>query len=83
MTRNRYEIGGRNVFEDIGVANPEEHLTKAKLVFKIDTILKRRGLKQREAAELFGVRQADVSGNSRSSACCVSWRLSIRMLRLS
>jgi predicted XRE-type DNA-binding protein len=61
MTRNRYEIGGRNVFEDIGVANPEEHLTKAKLVFKIDTILKRRGLKQREAAELFGVRQADVS----------------------
>jgi predicted XRE-type DNA-binding protein len=61
MTRNRYEIGGRNVFEDIGVANPEEHLAKAKLVFKIDTILKRRGLKQREAAELFGVRQADVS----------------------
>jgi predicted XRE-type DNA-binding protein len=56
-----YEVGGTNVFEDIGVPNADEHLIKAKLVFKIDTILKRRGLKQTAAAELFGVRQPDVS----------------------
>ncbi len=31
------------------------------LVFKIDALLKARGLKQVEAAELFGVRQPDVS----------------------
>ena len=37
------------------------HLVKAQLVFKIDTILKTRGLKQVEAAGLFGVRQPDVS----------------------
>jgi len=61
MTRKGYEVGGRNVFEDIGVPNAEEHFVKAKLVFKIDTILKRRGLKQTEAAELFGVRQPDIS----------------------
>jgi predicted XRE-type DNA-binding protein len=61
MTRKGYEVGGRNVFEDIGVPNAEEHLIKAKLVFKIDTIMKRRGMKQTEAAELFGVRQPDVS----------------------
>ena len=30
-------------------------------VFRIDTILKHRGLKQVEAADLFGVRQPDVS----------------------
>src|SRR5215471_21404576 len=59
--RKRYEVGGRNVFEDIGVPNAEEHLVKAKLVFKIETIMKRRGLKQAEAAALFGVRQPDVS----------------------
>ena len=41
--------------------NAEEHLVKAQLVFKIDTILKKRGLKQVEAADLFGVRQPDVS----------------------
>jgi predicted XRE-type DNA-binding protein len=56
-----YQIGSRNVFKDIGVPNAEEHLVKAQLVFKIDTILKARGLKQVEAASLFGVRQPDVS----------------------
>jgi predicted XRE-type DNA-binding protein len=50
-----------NAFKDIGVPNAEEHLVKAQLVFKIDTILKKRGLKQVEAADLFGVRQPDVS----------------------
>jgi predicted XRE-type DNA-binding protein len=62
MSRKKgYETGSRNVFKDIGVPNAEEHLVKAQLVFKIDTIMKDRGLKQVEAAELFGVRQLDVS----------------------
>ena len=58
-----YEAGSGNVnvFRDIGVPNAEEHLVKAQLVFKIDAILKKRGLKQVEAADLFGVRQPDVS----------------------
>ena len=59
--KKRYEMGSGNVFKDIGVPNAEEHLIKAQLVFKIDTILKKRGLKQVEAADLFGVRQPDVS----------------------
>jgi predicted XRE-type DNA-binding protein len=56
-----YETGSGNLFKDIGVPNAEEHLVKAQLVFKIDAILKKRGLKQVEAADLFGVRQPDVS----------------------
>ena len=56
-----YKTRSRNVFKDIGVPNAEEHFVKAQLVFKIDTILKARGLKQVEAATLFGVRQPDVS----------------------
>jgi predicted XRE-type DNA-binding protein len=51
----------RNVFKDIGVRDPEEHLVKAQLVFKIDTIMRKRRLKQVEAAALFGVRQPDIS----------------------
>jgi predicted XRE-type DNA-binding protein len=51
----------QNVFKDLGVRDPDEHLVKAQLVFKIDTILKKRCLKQAEAAELFGVHQPDVS----------------------
>lgn len=51
----------QNVFKDLGVRDPDEHLVKAQLVFKIDTIMKKRRLKQVEAAGLFGVRQPDVS----------------------
>ena len=61
MTKKRYETGSRNVFKDIGVPNAEEHLVKAQLVFKIDTLMKERGLKQVEAAGLFGIRQPDIS----------------------
>ena len=61
MSKKRYEIGSRNVFKDLGVPNAEEHLVKAQLVYKIDTIMKDRGLKQAEAAALLGVKQPDVS----------------------
>ncbi len=61
MSKRRYEIGSRNVFKDIGVPNPEEHLVKAQLVFKIDAILKERHLKQVDVADLLGIRQPDVS----------------------
>ena len=59
--KKRFETGSHNVFKDIGVPNAEEHLVKAQLVFKIDTIMKDRGLKQVDAADLFGIRQPDVS----------------------
>jgi len=61
MKKKRYEIGSRNVFKDLGLPNAEEHLVKAQLVYKIDTIMKERGLKQAEAADLFGVKQPDIS----------------------
>ena len=61
MRKRRYEAGSGNVFKDIGVPNAEEHLVKAQLVFKIDVIMKDRGLKQVEAADLFGIKQPDVS----------------------
>lgn len=61
MSKKGYEVGGRNVFEDIGVPNAAEHLVKAQLVFKIDAIMNRRRLRQAEAAVLFEVRQADLS----------------------
>jgi predicted XRE-type DNA-binding protein len=61
MNKKGYEVGGRNVFQDIGVPNADEHLVKAQLVYKIDTIMKKRQMKQTEAAALFGVRQPDVS----------------------
>jgi predicted XRE-type DNA-binding protein len=61
MSRKRHETGSGNVFQDIGVPNPEEHLVKAQLVFRIDGIIKERRLKQIEVADLLGIRQPDVS----------------------
>jgi predicted XRE-type DNA-binding protein len=61
MNKKGYEVGGPNVFKDIGVPNAEEHLIKAQLVYKIDTIMKKRRMKQMDAAALFGVKQPDIS----------------------
>jgi predicted XRE-type DNA-binding protein len=61
MKSRRYEKSSGNVFKDLGLADAEEHLVKAKLVWKIDGIMKERGLKQIELAALLGVRQPDVS----------------------
>ena len=61
MSQKDYEEGSDNIFRDLGFPNAEEHLVKAQLVLKIDTIMKKRHLKQVEAARLFGIRQPDVS----------------------
>ena len=56
-----YEVGSGNVFADIGLPNADEHLIKAKLVYRISRLMRARGLKQVEAAKLFGVKQPDIS----------------------
>jgi len=50
-----------NVFADLGFANPEEELLKAKLVREIRAIIKRRKLTQTKAAVMLGLKQPDVS----------------------
>lgn len=61
MKTNDYELGSGNVFQDAGLPNANEHLVKAKLVYKIDVLLKKLGLTQAEAAKLFKIKQPDVS----------------------
>lgn len=56
-----HEVGGGNVFDDVGLPNAHEHLIKAKLVLKIDRLISERGLRQVDAARLFAVTQPDVS----------------------
>ncbi len=54
-------LSSGNVFADLGFANPEEELLKAKLVGEIHEIIKRRKLSQAKAAALLGLKQPDVS----------------------
>ena len=60
-TKIEHENSSGNVFADIGLPNAGEHLVKARLVFKIDALMRERGMKQVQAADLFGVKQPDVS----------------------
>ncbi|MBC5810995.1 MAG: XRE family transcriptional regulator [Candidatus Eremiobacteraeota bacterium] len=54
-----------NVFADLGLPNPEERLAKADLMIIINAEIKRRGLRQAEAAAMVGLRQPDISNIAR------------------
>jgi len=53
--------GSGNVFADLGLPNPEQELVKASLTLRIHRIIRQRGLTQKEAAALLGVKQPQVS----------------------
>jgi predicted XRE-type DNA-binding protein len=53
--------GSGNVFADLGLAEPEEELTKAQLASHLRQIVKRRRLTQAAAAALMGIDQPKVS----------------------
>ncbi len=57
----RVEESSGNVFADLGFANPEQELLKARLTLQIYRTLKRRGLTQAKASEMLGVKQPHVS----------------------
>lgn len=62
MSKDRKVIlSSGNVFADLGFANPEEELLKAKLVREIRGIIMRRKLTQTKAADVLGLKQPDVS----------------------
>jgi predicted XRE-type DNA-binding protein len=56
-----WEKSSGNVFADLGIENPEEELTKAKLVWEIEQIIKKKKLTQVEAAKIMGINQPKVS----------------------
>lgn len=53
--------GSGNVFRDLGLADADVLQAKADLVFKISSIIEKRGLSQVEAAQILGVTQPKVS----------------------
>ena len=59
---NTVTEGSGNVFADMGVAEPEQALAKAKLAAKIAAAIEEEKLTQTQAAERLGTDQAKVSG---------------------
>ena len=56
-----HEEGSGNVFEDLGLDDAQELFARSKIGFHVYSLLKDRKLKQREMAELLGVKQPEVS----------------------
>ncbi|HOZ50142.1 MAG TPA: helix-turn-helix transcriptional regulator [Candidatus Hydrogenedentes bacterium] len=54
-----------NVFTDLDLPDAEDAIAKAELAWRINAIIRQRGLKQTEAAALLGIDQAKVSALSR------------------
>ncbi|MDN5843354.1 MAG: helix-turn-helix domain-containing protein [Alcaligenaceae bacterium] len=53
--------GTTNVFEDLGLPDAAERQTKTRLALAVNELIKARGLKQREAAEVLSIPQPKVS----------------------
>ena len=60
-THEAVRQGGKNIFEDLKLANAEEVKANAQIAYWICDILQKRKLTQREAAELLGTNQPRVS----------------------
>ncbi len=60
-----YEIGSGNVFTDMGLANPEDRLLKARLAMFINKAIEAHGWTQQHTAGVLGITQPKVSDLSR------------------
>ncbi|MBZ5634540.1 MAG: helix-turn-helix domain-containing protein [Acidobacteriia bacterium] len=64
----RITEGSSNVFADIGLANPEQELLKARLTLQIYRTIKGRKLTQVQAGEVLGIKQPHVSSLMRGQS---------------
>lgn len=61
MKRKMHSKGTANVLVDLGFEDAEELTVKATLAHKINELVAERGLRQTEAAEIFGMPQPKIS----------------------
>jgi predicted XRE-type DNA-binding protein len=64
-SKNNVFTGSGNVFADLGLANSEDRLIKARLAHKISEIIASQNLTQVQAAEILGIDQPKISALSR------------------
>ena len=66
--RVKVQRSSGNVFADLGLPHPERELLKARLTLQIYRLIKERGLTQREAGKILGIKQPHVSALMRNRA---------------
>jgi len=76
------EIGSTNVFADLDMSDAPEKLVKAELAFKINQIIKKKKLKQQEAAEIPKADQSKISLLNRGHLSSFSIERLVKYLNL-
>ena len=63
MNEEKIEVekSSGNIFRDLEMPDPEEHLAKCCLVFIIDDIITKRRLRRSKAAKILGIRKSELS----------------------
>jgi predicted XRE-type DNA-binding protein len=62
MTRKmNIEVGGRNIFADLGLPDADTHFLKAQIVAELYRLVRGRKLTQASAGKLMGISQPEVS----------------------
>ena len=63
MNEEKIEVekSSGNIFRDLEMPDPEEHLAKCRLVFIIDDIITKRQLRRSKAAKILGIRKSELS----------------------
>ena len=63
MNEEKIEVekSSGNIFRDLEMPDPEEHLAKCRLVFIIDDIITKRRLRRGKAAKILGIRKSELS----------------------
>lgn len=56
-----YTISSGNIFADLGFPDAEERMAKVNLAYQINTLIKRKKLTQKQAAELLDIDQSKIS----------------------
>lgn len=77
-----WEIGSTNVFSDLDMPDAEEKIVKAELAFKINQIIKKKKLKQVNAAEILEADQSKISLLNRGRLSSFSIERLVKYLNL-
>lgn len=59
-----YTVSSGNIFADLGFPDAEERMAKVNLALQINTLIKRKKLTQKQAAELLDIDQPKISALS-------------------
>ncbi len=66
LSETEIEVGSSNIFADLGLENADELYTRACLGVQVMKIIKERGYSQKEAAEVLGLKQPEISAIMRA-----------------